>query len=121
VLGAHAIAQLCNEAGVPELTLSMLQQPMTLKQVEARLESARLVMQCGNLLGLPTMGRQLMLAGVSIEAARKMMNEVQVQADGAIVIDPTISNGPPSSMGRINSAAVYSRLNARMAKGDKAG
>jgi HPt (histidine-containing phosphotransfer) domain-containing protein len=121
-LGAHAIAEMCAAAGVPELTLSMLQQPMTLKQVEHRLEDARLVLQCGSMSGLPVMGRQLMLAGVSVDAARKMINEALVRADEAIITDPTYPSGPTQA-GRsgINSAAVYDRLNGKLGKNGKAG
>ncbi|WP_338664334.1 hypothetical protein VQH23_04030 [Pararoseomonas sp. SCSIO 73927] len=117
-LEAHAIARMCDEAGVPELIVSMLRQPMTLKQVEGQLEEARLILQCGTLMGQPTMGRKLMAAGVSLSTARSLINEAAVQADEAIVTDPTHSGGPPQpSHPRINSAAVYARLNAAQGKG----
>ena len=115
ILSAHVIAEMCTAAEVPELIVSMLQSPMTLGQVEDRLENARLILQCGNLIGRPEMGRQLMAAGVPVATARQLICDAEARADAAIVTDPTHSGGAaPVSSGRINSAAVYTRLNKMM-------
>ena len=121
ILPPYAVAEMCERAGMAELTAGMLHQPMTAKQVEGRLEEARLTLQAGRLCGLQSLGRSLMTSGISLASARAVLNEAQVSADEAIGTDAGHSglNSSPKATTGMDPRVVYERLNQSQRGGAK--
>jgi ATP-dependent exoDNAse (exonuclease V) alpha subunit len=108
-----AVAELCEKAGVPELTASMLRQGLTMKQAQTRIDDALEIVKCGTTLSMPDMGRRLMASGVDLQTARILMFDARASADAAIVTDTSFNPQPaPTPTGvKLDPDAVYARLN----------
>jgi len=109
-----ALAQECATAGLPELTAGLISARATMTQVKARIAEGKEIKATAAKLGLPSMAATLIASGVSLDAARNLLNEAKVAGEAKTPTDstaPAAQPGQTAQAGAIDVASVYAKHN----------
>lgn len=113
---AQVVADECTRAGHPGLIAGLLKQSASLAAVQARLGDAKGIVDAAKAVGLAAVGNQLVMGGVSLEAARAILFETKAATDGAVRTDPAHAQGAGKPAAKLDHKAIYARMNAPPAR-----
>jgi ClpP class serine protease len=112
----EALADACAAAGLPELIAPLLRERASMPAVQQRITDAGTIIQAARQSGQPGMGRPLILAGISPEAAREILFAARAEGADASRIN-TARPGDNQARSAPDVSSIYQTYNNRTRRG----